>query len=275
MVPAIAPRQSRLFSAARRLKRKLEGDLCTTDNEPCGSSNYLSGFCSCSSGRRLFGSPTDGTTQSPSGSSCTCMYSPLPPAPPKPPPPPSPPSPPPPAPPPTLSSVSLVASQSSCSFSTGWKAIFEPDPRVCAAVVLLSSECIKSPGYFHHAGGNDNNCGCMESAGDCSDPSNQQYNSQVNIYQITSAMLPVVTQLQSGRKCNSNTWLDIYHGDARVCAAVVLAKSDCSSEYFTHATDGDGNCGCTSVGTDCSTQNGWANTGRTYSISGGGWWYWS
>jgi len=33
---------------------------------------------------------------------------------------------------------------------------------------------------------------------------------------------------------------------------LVLSRSDCSHEYFTHATNGDGNCLCVYPGLDCS-----------------------
>jgi len=48
----------------------------------------------------------------------------------------------------------------------------------------------------------------------------------------------------SGKRCNSNAWLGMYNPDPRPCMEMILARYDCSHEYFNHAGGGDGNCGC-------------------------------
>jgi len=59
-------------------------------------------------------------------------------------------------------------------------------------------------------------------------------------------------EIAAAQVCKGNTWIGIYSVHPEVCHQEISSRDDCSKEYFNHATNGDGNCGCIKPGTDCS-----------------------
>ena len=68
---------------------------------------------------------------------------------------------------------------------------------------------------------------------------------------------PVVSIVRSNYACTSNNWLGHYSPDPLECLAQIRAKgSACNQQYFNHAGNGDGNCGCvTDTSKDCSVSS--------------------
>jgi len=74
-------------------------------------------------------------------------------------------------------------------------------------------------------------------------------------------------EIAAGKSCPSNKWLNNKNADPSVCMALIRSRSDCSQEYFNHATDGDGNCGCvTDAAKDCTTNQRSARKTRIYAM---------
>ena len=60
------------------------------------------------------------------------------------------------------------------------------------------------------------------------------------------------TLLWEGYYCDNNKWLNQYVTEWSECVPFVRAEESCVGSYFMHAAQGDGNCGCLTVETDCS-----------------------
>jgi hypothetical protein len=58
------------------------------------------------------------------------------------------------------------------------------------------------------------------------------------------------------RECWNNRWLNNYDSNPRVCWELIKTKPECNQEYFNHAGNGDGNCGCvTDTSSTCDGLN--------------------
>jgi hypothetical protein len=81
----------------------------------------------------------------------------------------------------------------------------------------------------------------------------------VGVHSI-QASVTTYSQIVTGYRCGLNSgstieyvWQSNYNADPTVCMELVLARSDCSHQYFNHATNGDGNCRClTNTAIDCT-----------------------
>lgn len=55
---------------------------------------------------------------------------------------------------------------------------------------------------------------------------------------------PAFSEIAVATSCKSQKWIGEKDTPPDHCFQVILQRDDCSHEYFTHATDRDGNCGC-------------------------------
>jgi len=66
---------------------------------------------------------------------------------------------------------------------------------------------------------------------------------------------PDFVEIVAGQMCTpsgpSGFWLGGAPCTVQECHDAVVARAGCSHEFFNHKTDGDGDCGCVQLGSDC------------------------
>lgn len=66
------------------------------------------------------------------------------------------------------------------------------------------------------------------------------------------AQLGSLRVLRDQAVCVPSNWTGRFFNDPAQCAEHVMNDARCSHQYFNHATEGDGDCGCVDVGVDCT-----------------------